>query len=367
MKKLKSLFIASIAALTLLSGTASAASVKLRVNGTAGTSPSFIQQGTTFFGLRELLTALGVGQIKWDAKTQTVTAIKGDKTVTVTVGKKQVTLNGKLFKQLEVPAQSIQNKVYLPARAVAEAFDYAVKYDSKTSTVVLTNRSSTSNTSISPGISIPDLESQPSYKQKALDKLSVKLKSGKLEIIDAWSGDLSIQKIQIMDYSKIMNPSLPISSGYEGITIDLASFVDDSGKHLNPVDGEMYFINVVTDAGSIVRSETYQASTPTKADEAAVDDIKYGYMGSPIVLEGDNLVGDFSPKPAFTITQIKVEDSYTYTPASPITIDGQNQTFSLPLAQFKNTLGENFKAETGWRQPYKVTIVTNYGDFDWSF
>ncbi|MBT2289468.1 hypothetical protein J7E73_10060 [Paenibacillus albidus] len=160
---------------------------------------------------------------------------------------------------------------------------------------------------------------------------------------------------------------MPISPGYEGITIDLASFVDDSGRPLNPVNGEMYFINLVTDAGSIVRSETYQASTPTKADEAAVDDIKYGYMGSPIALEGDNLVGDFSPKPAFTITQIKVEDSYFYTPASPITIDGQNQKFSLPLTQLKNTAGESFKAATGWHQPYKVTIITNYGEFSWSF
>ncbi|OMF96828.1 copper amine oxidase N-terminal domain-containing protein [Paenibacillus sp. FSL R7-0337] len=129
MKKLKSLFIASVAALILLSGTVSAASVKLNVNGTAVTSPSFIQQGTTFFGLRELLNALGVSQIKWDAKTQTVTAVKGDTTVSVTVGKKQVYKNGKLYKELEVPAQSIQNKVYLPARAMAEAFGYSVSFN----------------------------------------------------------------------------------------------------------------------------------------------------------------------------------------------------------------------------------------------
>ncbi|KHL95871.1 hypothetical protein QW71_09675 [Paenibacillus sp. IHB B 3415] len=150
MKKLKSLFIASVAALTLLSGTVSAASVKLNVNGTLVTSQSFIRQGTTFFSLRELLNALGVVQIKWDAKTQTVTAIKGDKTVTVTVGKKQVTLNGKLFKQLEVPAQSIQNKVYLPARAVAEAFGYSVSF--KNNTVVLANGTTTVASTSTDGI-----------------------------------------------------------------------------------------------------------------------------------------------------------------------------------------------------------------------
>lgn len=366
MNKLKTLLIAFIATLTLLSGTVSAASVKLSVNGTAVNSPSFIQQGTTFFGLRELLNALGVGQINWNAKTQTVTAVKGDTTVIVTVGKKQVYLNGKLYKQLEVPAQSTQNKVYLPARAVAEAFGYAVKYDSKTSTVVLTSGTASSNVNNSAAISIPDLDNQPSYKKKALDKLSVKLKGGKLEIIDIWAGDLNIQKIQIMDYTKTMTTPLPISPGYEGIAVDLASFTDDSGNTFEPTDGEMYFINLITDAGSIVRSETYLAGTAAKDDEAAVDDIKYGYMGSPITLEGDSLVGDFSPKPAFMITQIKVEDSYTYTPASPITIDEQNQSFALPLAQFKNTSGESFKATTGWRQPYKVTIVTNYGEFSWS-
>ncbi|MEK4045687.1 copper amine oxidase N-terminal domain-containing protein [Paenibacillus sp. FSL H8-0048] len=150
MKKLKPLFIASIAALTLLSGTVSAASVKLNVNGTVVTSQSFIRQGTTFFGLRELLNALGVGQIKWDAKTQTVTAIKGDTTVSVTVGKKQVYKNGKLFKELEVPAQSIQNKVYLPARAVAEAFGYSVSF--KNNTVVLANGTATVASTSTDGI-----------------------------------------------------------------------------------------------------------------------------------------------------------------------------------------------------------------------
>ncbi|WP_042198139.1 copper amine oxidase N-terminal domain-containing protein [Paenibacillus camerounensis] len=150
MKKIKSLFIASITALTLLSGTASAASVKLSVNGTAVTSPSFIQQGITFFGLRELLNALGVGQIKWDAKAQTITAVKGNTTVNVTIGKKQVYKNGMLYKELEVPARSIQNKVYLPARAVAEAFGYSVSF--KNNTVVLTSGNASITSASTDGI-----------------------------------------------------------------------------------------------------------------------------------------------------------------------------------------------------------------------
>jgi hypothetical protein len=72
-------------------------------------------------------------------------------------------------------------------RAVAEAFDYAVKYDSKTSTVVLKNESSTSSTNISTGIIIPELNSQPSYKQKALDKLSVKLNDYRLKPVGSLS------------------------------------------------------------------------------------------------------------------------------------------------------------------------------------
>jgi hypothetical protein len=59
-------------------------------------------------------------------------------------------------------------------------------------------------------------------------------------------------------------------------------------------------------------------------------------MGSPVTLQQDNLVANFSPKPEFVIKKIIVEIDFIYTPAQPITINDKNYSQTLLLSQFKN-------------------------------
>lgn len=147
MKKIAALFTALIVAVSLFASVSFAASdLKLQVNGKSVEfqfGEPFIEDGRSLVPLRDLLVELGVPNdeehIVWDNKEQSVTATKGDKTVKLSVGAKQIFLNGQKISTLEVPATNKDGRVYLPARAVAEAFGYYVGFDSDTSTILVQN------------------------------------------------------------------------------------------------------------------------------------------------------------------------------------------------------------------------------------
>lgn len=571
MKKVAFLLCSIILTLNMFAGVAFASKdLKLNVNGQAAKfeyGTPFIDNGSSLLPLRDLLIALGVQNddehIIWNGDEQSVTVIKDEKTVKLSVGAKEIFLNGELYRTLEVPAKNVEGRVYLPARAVAEALGFFVDFDANSWTILVqdvpfgggakaddydngttatssvgietmkaalkqfTDGVSLSDASVkvleqneqaffspdrsklsldklakatlpgeiakspssyagsiinltfmeidsihelligngqtvtgavghtggkyremtekwkdstyfqvfylgttklakgdsatvngvvigettveltnalgvkfnaplyviiagnllssseeydirkeqsesNPGkISIPDLDKEPTYAQKALQNLSVKMKGGKLEIFDEWAGELEIKELQIMDYKLPISKTLRIPSKYDGgLAISLDSFVNNKGEPFVPKDGETYFIKIVTNAGEITRSEMHDRNAAAKADEKIFQELQYGYMGSPIKLEQDNIVAAFSPTPEFVIKKIIIENEYVYTPPQPITINENNYSLTIPLGQFKNAAGQSFKSIanlSGWRPTYGVTLVTNYGELKWGF
>jgi lysophospholipase L1-like esterase len=129
-------------ATVVVSPAALASDLKMNVNQsdmkfTFGTP--FIENGRSMFPLRDLLIGLGIPNDKdhiiWNGGEQSVTAIHGDTTVKLTVGDKSIFKNGTIYSTLDVPAKNVANRVYLPARAVAEAFGFKVDYDTDSQTV----------------------------------------------------------------------------------------------------------------------------------------------------------------------------------------------------------------------------------------
>ncbi|WP_409344397.1 copper amine oxidase N-terminal domain-containing protein [Paenibacillus sp. MBLB4367] len=121
---------------------ASAADLSMQVNGSAVAfeyGKPYLENGRSLFPLRDLLVALGVENddkhIVWDGDKQSVTVIKGETRIELTVGQKGFYRNGQLFTVLDVPAANVDGRVYLPARAVAEALGYEVGFDMETGTV----------------------------------------------------------------------------------------------------------------------------------------------------------------------------------------------------------------------------------------
>lgn len=91
----------------------------------------------TMGSLRLVANALGVenNNIKWDNAKQTATLTKGDRTVQVVVGKKELRVNGKVV-LMDTVAEMKQGRVFIPARFIGEALGVYVGYDSLSKSVL---------------------------------------------------------------------------------------------------------------------------------------------------------------------------------------------------------------------------------------
>jgi hypothetical protein len=86
-----------------------------------------IINGRTFVPFRALFERLDA-KIKWDAKTQTVTARQEDTQIVLTIGKKEAMVNDTLI-QLDVAPSVIEGRTMVPLRFVTETLDKKVQWD----------------------------------------------------------------------------------------------------------------------------------------------------------------------------------------------------------------------------------------------
>jgi hypothetical protein len=110
------------------------------LDGKAKTSDAvpYIKNGRSFFPLRVMAEVLGVTDenIKWDSATRTATLIKDSDTVEITVGQKYYKHNG-ITKPMDVQAENIYGRIYLPARYVSEALGGEIEWNGITKTLII--------------------------------------------------------------------------------------------------------------------------------------------------------------------------------------------------------------------------------------
>ena len=97
--------------------------------------PPVEKQGRTLVPLRAIFENLGA-TVNWNDVTQTVTSCKGDISISLTIGSNKLYVNEKEI-VLDVPAQLINNRTFVPVRAVAEAFKCKVDWDDQNKTVII--------------------------------------------------------------------------------------------------------------------------------------------------------------------------------------------------------------------------------------
>jgi len=98
--------------------------------------PPVIENDRTLVPLRAIFEALGA-EVLWDGETSTVTATRGDITISLQIGSNQLYKNGEAI-TIDVPAQIINDRTMVPVRAIAESFNCRVGWDSDTKTVTIT-------------------------------------------------------------------------------------------------------------------------------------------------------------------------------------------------------------------------------------
>ena len=87
-----------------------------------------IENGTTLVPFRTILEALGAS-VEWNEETKTIICRKNTKSVIMQIGSKKMTVD-KTVHNLDVPPKIINNRTLIPLRAVSQAFDAKIEWDS---------------------------------------------------------------------------------------------------------------------------------------------------------------------------------------------------------------------------------------------
>jgi len=170
MKRIVSIIIATVLLLVALPlncfASTSYTRVAIKINGVMQTDlNAYLIDNYTYVPFREFLSSKDIigASVYWDQKNKTATAV-GDVTIKASVGAKYITINGKKVNS-NAANKLIIGRLYIPARSVAEALGYSVKWISKTKTVELSKTYSYDNNTA-------DLENSAAYSDEDLYWLS---------------------------------------------------------------------------------------------------------------------------------------------------------------------------------------------------
>lgn len=97
--------------------------------------PPQIINGRTMVPFRAIAERFAA-EVNYDPEKQTITVVKGDTTVVLTIGSATATINGEPV-TLDVPAQIVKNRTLVPLRFLSEAFGTEVDYDPEAQMVIV--------------------------------------------------------------------------------------------------------------------------------------------------------------------------------------------------------------------------------------
>jgi hypothetical protein len=95
----------------------------------------YIKDSRSYVPMRYLAQMLGA-EVTWEQADQTVTLSNGEVTAVFTIGSTSYTVNGEAL-TADVAPEIVNDRAYLPARFVAEAFGAQVGWDEGLQTVLI--------------------------------------------------------------------------------------------------------------------------------------------------------------------------------------------------------------------------------------
>ena len=158
MKKLLSVILCLSLAVSLLIGASSVSAdeITVELDGKAidfDVKPEIVD-GRTMVPLRKIFEEIGA-TVKWDNDTQTVSARKNKKTITLAINSADLQIDkGDTDEEgnpiveavtLEVPAQIVSGRTLVPARALSESFGLNVDWDEDNQKVIITSKDDEDN------------------------------------------------------------------------------------------------------------------------------------------------------------------------------------------------------------------------------
>lgn len=143
MNKKQKISSALILSLCLINGVSAAESVKdikIEINGKNVVSDvaPFIDNDRTLVPIRVISENLGYS-VNWDNQTRKVTVKNNDKSIELTIGRKDVNVNGNKS-SIDVAPMIKNERTFVPLRFISESFDNDVNWDNNTRTVKINKR-----------------------------------------------------------------------------------------------------------------------------------------------------------------------------------------------------------------------------------
>ncbi len=113
------------------------APVNVTIDGKAALKgQAVIINSVTYVPLRSFSELMGADEISWNAKTNTASVKKGAMTMYVTSGALYISANDRYFFTVE-KILNVSGRLYVPIRAIAEAFSASVSWDANSRTVAV--------------------------------------------------------------------------------------------------------------------------------------------------------------------------------------------------------------------------------------
>ncbi len=218
-----------------------------------------IINGRTMVPLRKIFEEIGAF-VKWDSETQTVSARKSSKTVTLSIGSNSLEIDkGKTDDEgnaivesitLEVPAQIVSGRTLVPARAISESFGLNVDWVEDNQKVVITSDGSEDNLwKENVGwINLSDLTFEGDGIE--IDKNQIKITSG---------GDYTISGT-LADGNIIVSTKEKVKLRLDGVSITSSEnpciFVEEADKaYITLTEGTENFLNAKNSENSAIYSK----------------------------------------------------------------------------------------------------------------
>lgn len=95
--------------------------------------PPVIKEGRTLIPVRAIMNGLGA-DVQWDQESNTVTITRDDVTIILNLETGEATVNGESI-TLDVPAQVLSNRTFVPLRFIAQTLGEKVSYNEETGEV----------------------------------------------------------------------------------------------------------------------------------------------------------------------------------------------------------------------------------------
>ncbi len=148
MKFLKKIVVSLIVLLLFFQLSNASSNISIKVNGKylSPDVPPFIKNSSTYVPIRFISEALNIKDIKWDAKSNSVTIKNLEKTLVLFVNKDYAYINDKYIK-LENNALISNSRTFVPVRFISEYFNAYVDWDDTTQTVLITSNKTVESTS----------------------------------------------------------------------------------------------------------------------------------------------------------------------------------------------------------------------------